>query len=85
MSEKLNTFIHKLAEDASLLKKFEQDPEQAIAETSLPEDAKQALLSRDPGRIREVVTREMGGTPGRVNPDSITVVVVTWVRPPNRD
>jgi len=48
-----------LAEDPLRAQAFQANPESAMAGRDLTEEEKQALLSRDPARIRVLLTEEL--------------------------
>jgi hypothetical protein len=70
----LSAFLRKLSEDKELQQTYTRDPEGTLRQAGLSDDALQAALSRDLGKVKGVLEREHG-TPG-------IMVVMTITEPP---
>jgi hypothetical protein len=57
----LASFLRKLSEDRKLQEAYARDPEGTLRQAGLSDDAVQAALSRDLGKIKAVLDRELGG------------------------
>jgi hypothetical protein len=57
----LASFLRKLSEDRELQQAYARDPEGTLRGADLSDDAIQAALSRDLGKIKAVLDRELGG------------------------
>ena len=67
---KLSSFLQKLSEDSELQQAYRKDPEGTMRQAGLSEDAIQATMSRDLGRIKSALAREGG-------PEIMVVMVLT--------
>ena len=56
----LSTFLRKLSEDSELQQTYMKDPDGTLRQAGLSDDALQAALSRDLGKIKGVLERELG-------------------------
>jgi hypothetical protein len=56
----LSTFLRKLSEDRELQQAYARDPEGTLRQAGLPDDALEAASSRDLGKIKAVLERELG-------------------------
>jgi hypothetical protein len=56
----LSSFLRKLSEDKGLQQAYARDPEGTLRQAGLSDDAVQAALSRDLGKIKAVLERELG-------------------------
>ena len=70
----LSTFLRKLSEDRELQQTYMKDPEGTMRQAGLSDEALEAALSRDLGKVKGVLEREHG-TPG-------IMVVMTITEPP---
>jgi hypothetical protein len=70
----LSTFLRKLSEDRELQQTYMKDPDATLRQASLSDDALQAALSRDLGKIKGVLERELG--------DPRIMVCMTITEPP---
>jgi hypothetical protein len=57
----LASFLRKLSEDRELQQAYARDPEGTLRQADLSDDGVQAALSRDLGKIKAVLDRELGG------------------------
>jgi hypothetical protein len=57
----LASFLRKLSEDRELQQAYARDPEGSLRQADLSDDAVEAALSRDLGKIKAVLDRELGG------------------------
>ena len=57
----LASFLRKLSEDRELQQTYMKDPDGTLRQAGLSDDAVQAALSRDLGKIKAVLDRELGG------------------------
>jgi hypothetical protein len=57
---KLSSFLQKLSEDRELQQTYMNDPEGTMRRAGLSDDALQAALSHDLGKIKGVLERELG-------------------------
>ena len=71
---KLSSFLQKLSEDTELQQTYMKDPEGTMRQAGLSEDALQAALSHDLGKIKGVLERELG--------DPGIMVCMTITEPP---
>ena len=71
---KLSSFLQKLSEDRELQQTYMKDPDGTLRQAGLSDDALQAALSRDLGKIKGVLEREHG--------DPGIMVVMTITEPP---
>jgi hypothetical protein len=58
---KLSGFLQKLSEDRGLQQEYVRDPEGTLRQAGVSEEAIQATLGRDLGKIKAVLEREHGG------------------------
>jgi hypothetical protein len=70
----LSTFLRKLSEDRELQQTYMKDPDGTLRQAGLSDDALQAALSRDLGKIKGVLERELG--------DPGIMVCMTITEPP---
>ena len=56
----LSTFLRKLSEDRELQQAYARDPEGTLRQAGLSDDALEAASSRDLGKIKAVLERELG-------------------------
>ena len=70
----LSTFLRKLSEDMELQQTYMKDPDGTLRQAGLSDDALQAALSRDLGKIKGVLERELG--------DPGIMVYMTITEPP---
>jgi hypothetical protein len=56
----LSSFLRKLSEDRGLQEEYVRDPEGTLRKAGVPDDAIQATLSRDLGKVKAVLERELG-------------------------
>ena len=56
----LSSFLQKLSEDRGLQQEYVRDPEGTLRQAGVPDDAIQATLSRDLGKVKAVLERELG-------------------------
>ena len=54
-------FLRKLSEDSELQQAYVKDPTGTMRQAGLSDDVIEAILSRDLGKVKDVVAREMGG------------------------
>ena len=71
----LSTFLRKLSEDRELQQTYMKDPDGTLRQAGLSDDALQAALSRDLGKIKGVLERELG--------DPGIMVCMTITEPPD--
>ena len=71
----LANFLRKLSEDRELQQTYMKDPDGALRQAGLSDDALQAALSRDLGKIKGVLERELG--------DPGIMVCMTITEPPD--
>ena len=71
---KLSSFLQKLSEDRELQQTYMKDPDGTMRQAGLSDDALQAGLSRDLGKIKGVLERELG--------DPGIMVYMTITEPP---
>jgi hypothetical protein len=57
---KLSSFLQKLSEDRELQQTYIKDPEGTMRQAGLSDEALQAALSHDLGKIKGVLERELG-------------------------
>ena len=57
----LASFLRKLSEDSELQQAYVKDPRGTMRQAGLSDDVIEAILSRDLGRVKEVLDREVGG------------------------
>jgi hypothetical protein len=57
----LSSFLTKLSEDQQLQDAYAQDPEGTMREAGLSDDTIETLLSRDLGKIKAALERELPG------------------------
>jgi hypothetical protein len=67
----LASFLRKLSEDKALQQAYARDPEGTMRQAGVSDDAIQAALSRDLGKIKAVLERELG------RPDVMVCMVIT--------
>jgi hypothetical protein len=70
----LSSFLQKLSEDKELQQAYTRDPEGTLRQAGLSDDALQAALSHDLGKIKGVLERELG--------DPGIMVYMTITEPP---
>ena len=70
----LASFLRKLSEDRELQQTYMKDPDGTLRQAGLSDDALQAALSRDLGKIKGVLERELG--------DPGIMVCMTITEPP---
>jgi hypothetical protein len=70
----LSSFLRKLSEDRELQQTYMKDPDGTLRQAGLADDALQAALSRDLGKIKGVLVRELG--------DPGIMVCMTITEPP---
>lgn len=70
MSENVSNFLIKLGEDQTAAADFKNNPHEAMSKAGLEQHEKDAIMSKDPAKIRQLVKSGDGGT---------TVVVVVIV------
>jgi hypothetical protein len=70
----LSSFLQKLSEDRELQQTYMKDPEGTMRQADLSDDALQAALSHDLGKIKGVLERELG--------DPGIMVYMTITEPP---
>ena len=68
MSDNVSNFLIKLGEDQTVAAEFKNNPHEAMSKAGLEQHEKDAIMSKDPARIRQLV-KPVGDTP-------IVVVVV---------
>ena len=68
------SFLQKLSEDTDLQQAYAKDPRGTMRQAGLSDDALQAGLSRDLGKIKGVLERELG--------DPGIMVYMTITEPP---
>jgi hypothetical protein len=56
----LASFLQKLGEDRELQQAYTRDPEGTMRQAGLSDDVIQATMSRDLGKIKAALTRELG-------------------------
>jgi hypothetical protein len=71
---KLSSFLQKLSEDRELQQTYIKDPEGTMRQAGLSDEALQAALSHDLGKIKGVLERELG--------DPGIMVCMTITEPP---
>jgi hypothetical protein len=59
----LASFLQKLSEDSQLQQGYTSDPKGTMRQAGLSDDVIEATLSRDLGRIKAVLAREIGAEP----------------------
>jgi hypothetical protein len=57
----LSSFLTKLSEDRQLQDAYAQDPEGTMREAGLSDDSIETLLSRDLGKIKAALEKELPG------------------------
>jgi len=57
----LSSFLTKLGEDRQLQDAYAQDPEGTMGEAGLSDDSIETLLSRDLGKIKAALEKELPG------------------------
>ena len=70
----LASFLRKLSEDRELQQTYMKDPDGTLRQAGLSDDALEAALSRDLGKIKGVLERELG--------DPGIMVYMTITEPP---
>jgi hypothetical protein len=60
---KLASFLQKLSEDRALQQAYTSDPKVTMQQAGLSDDLIEATLSRDVGKIKAVLSRELGAEP----------------------
>ena len=70
----LASFLRKLSEDRELQQAYMKDPDGTLRQAGLSDDALEASLSRDLGKIKGVLERELG--------DPGIMVCMTITEPP---
>jgi len=70
----LASFLRKLSEDRELQQAYMKDPDGTLRQAGLSDDALEAALSRDLGKIKGVLERELG--------DPGIMVCMTITEPP---
>ena len=70
----LASFLRKLSEDRELQQTYTKDPDGTLRQAGLSDDALEAALSRDLGKIKGVLERELG--------DPGIMVCMTITEPP---
>jgi hypothetical protein len=70
----LASFLRKLSEDRELQQAYMKDPDGTLRQVGLSDDALEAALSRDLGKIKGVLERELG--------DPGIMVCMTITEPP---
>ena len=58
---KLSSFLHKLSEDRELQQTYVKNPRGTMRQAGLSDDVIEATMSRDLGKIKGVLERELGG------------------------
>jgi hypothetical protein len=71
----LSSFLRKLSEDRELQQAYARDPEGTLRQAGLSDDALQAALSRDLGKIKGVLERELG------DPNIMVCMTITIIEP----
>ena len=71
---KLSSFLQKLSEDRELQQTYMKDPDGTLRQAGLSDDALEVALSRDLGKIKGVLERELG--------DPGIMVCMTITEPP---
>jgi hypothetical protein len=66
----LSSFLQKLSEDGELQQAYMEDPKGTMQQVGLSDDAIEAIMSRDLGRIKAHLSREVG-------PEAHLVMVLT--------
>jgi hypothetical protein len=66
----LSSFLQKLSEDSELQQAYMKDPEGTMRQAGLSDDMIEATRSRDLGRIKAVLARELG-------PEATVVMFIT--------
>jgi hypothetical protein len=69
----LSSFLRKLSEDKELQRAYARAPEGTLRQAGLSDDALQAASSRDLGKIKGVLERELGD-PGIMVCMTITII-----------
>ena len=59
----LSSFLQKLSEDKELQQAYAKDPRGTMRQAGLSDDMIDATMSRDLGRIKAVLSRELGAEP----------------------
>jgi hypothetical protein len=59
----LASFLKKLSEDKELQQAYAKDPRGTMRQAGLSDDMIDATMSRDLGRIKAVLSRELGAEP----------------------
>jgi hypothetical protein len=62
----LASFLQKLSEDKELQQAYMSDPKGTMRQAGLSDDVIDATMSRDLGRIKAVLSRELGAEPALV-------------------
>ena len=57
----LSSFLRKLSEDRELQQTYMKDPDGTLRQAGLADDALQAAVSRELGKIKGVLEPELGG------------------------
>ena len=60
---KLASFLQKLSEDANLQQAYASDPKGTMRQAGLSDEVIEATLSRDLGKIKALLSRELGAEP----------------------
>lgn len=76
MPSNLSTFLNHVALSPRALSTFERDPAAAVNQAGLSASAKAAVLSKDPGKIRDEILAERGIQPGAAAAADTEVVLV---------
>ena len=71
---KLSSFLQKLSEDSELQQTYVKDPRGTMQQAGLSDDVIEATMSRDLGKIKGVLERELG--------DPGIMVCMTITEPP---
>jgi hypothetical protein len=79
MPNNLSTFLAGVSTSPKALRAFEADAQAAVTHAGLSGAAKAAVLSKDPGKIRDAILSERGIQPGVAAAGDIEVVLVVVI------
>jgi hypothetical protein len=72
----LTSFLSHVSVSPRAVAAFQKDPANFVKNAGLSASAKQAVLSKDPAKIRDAILNEKGITPGAAAAGDIEVVLV---------
>ena len=70
MSENVKNFLIKLGEDPATANEFKSSPHEAMSKAGLDQHEKDAIMSKDPTKIRQLI---------KTKDNNITIIVVVVI------